>query len=362
MECEPPRGFSEKGLYKKHRLTHKGIKPYVCNSCNKGFNNPKAFRNHRRVHTGERPYVCSVCNGSFTQWGHLKRHKKVHEKQDSEGKSICRKSWTRRSDPSKPKPPLSAYFLWFMDARERILKANPHLNMPELAKAGGRLWKTINQEERDFYEKKAVGEREKYRKQLEEYTKKHKNSKEIKCKSVLVTENNIPTKKPDIVIHPNPEVQADIQPKISPGQFEGNLLESAGRSVGIIPESFPPTQDTAIQTTNSYHNFPPDNFTRAAPTRTYSDFSTSRHSEVTLPARLPPANVTLTTFSSPGHVTRTHSNNNPHVTMATGHFEPNFTRYQGNQEYSTTEYSFANSPTHILDFNNRGEANPADTG
>ena len=370
-DCDPPRGFSEPGLFRKHRLTHKGIKPYVCNSCNKGFNNPKAYRNHRRIHTGERPYVCKICEVSFSQWGHLKRHKKVHEKPDSKssGCFIRRPSGypRKQADPHRPKLPLSAYFLWFMDARERILKANPHLNMPELAKAGGRLWKTINQEERKFYEKKAVSERERYRKELEEYTRKRRlpnkasSVSDVLSKSDMCvgTDSEFDSAKES---HPTPLVPPEDPIKSSSSSgFEGNILESAGRSVGLLPETY--SAEVPLDSGNSFNHFhsPSSTFSRV-PSRTYQDFTEHRPQvgDATIPARTVPTNVNLTTLSSNTHGVRSSVSHDAHTAMTAPHFTT-FSRYQTGDEFSGTDYSFANSPTHILDFSNRVDSTPTET-
>ena len=365
-DCKPPRGFSEPGLFRKHRLTHKGIKPYVCNSCNKGFNNPKAYRNHRRIHTGERPYVCKICEVSFSQWGHLKRHKKVHEKQDHTKASGCynlRRApgyLRRQADPHKPKLPLSAYFLWFMDARERILKANPQLNMPQLAKAGGRLWKTINQEERNFYEKKAISERERYRKQLEEYTRKRRQSFKPGTVAGVLSKSDMcvgtdsefdPNTKES---HTPPIVAQEDQSKASSsGGFNGNLLESAGRSVGLLPDAYS-GEVVQLDTANTFDHFHSTSSTFSrVPTRTYQDYSESRHpvTDATMPARTVPTNVTLTTLSSNSHGPRSSVAHDAHsVSFNT------FNRFQSGEDFGGTDYPFTNSPTHILDYSNRVES------
>ncbi|XP_063685663.1 zinc finger protein 773-like [Bolinopsis microptera] len=371
-DCDPPRGFSEPGLFRKHRLTHKGIKPYVCNACNKGFNNPKAYRNHRRIHTGERPYVCKVCEVAFSQWGHLKRHKKVHEKQDAKaaGCYIRRPQGypRRQADPYKPKLPLSAYFLWFMDARERILKANPHLNMPELAKAGGRLWKTINQEERKFYEKKAISERERYRKQLEEYTRKRRqtfkpaNVNGVLSKSDMCVGTDTEFDPNSKETHSSPLVAPENQGKTnSSGGFDGNLLESAGRSVGLLPDAYS-GEVVQLDSANTFNHFHSTSSTFSrVPARTYQDFSESRHSvtDAAMPARTVPTNVTLTTLSSNSHGPRPSVSHEAHSGMTAPHFNT-FNRYQSGEDFVVADYPFTNSPTHILDFSNRVEGSAAE--
>lgn len=410
MDCEPPRGFSEPGLFRKHRLTHKGIKPYVCKVCSKGFNNPKAFRNHRRIHTGERPYICSICDGRFVQWGHLKRHKKIHERQASNKmKAVYRRSnaWNRRqADPAKPKLPLSAYFLWSMDARERIRKTNPHLNMPELAKACGKLWKTINKEEKHFYENKALSEREKYKKQLEEFSKRHKTKYNVgipeqRRKSDVCVGTDAILESKEI---PGSVLPLDAQDNNVSNQYDevGNLLESAGRSIGLVPDSVF-SQDNTTELNNSGNTYHPyhtssSNFERGT---SFQDFTECNHSNVPVSAVTRSSNITLTslplskkevtcvtksltslssdsmssqpsgstlvTFTSNSHTilsTNPHSSVPSNVTASNNLVSNNSVRFENfstypvtsSEDFSRVDYPFSGSPTHILDYSNRVEA------
>ena len=52
--------FMTAGQLKNHKMTHAGIKPYVCRFCGWSFTQRGNLRNHERTHTGEKPYNCSV--------------------------------------------------------------------------------------------------------------------------------------------------------------------------------------------------------------------------------------------------------------------------------------------------------------
>lgn len=50
----------------------------------------------------------------------------------------------KHKDPNMPKRPLSAYFLWLSESRERIKKENPGISMTEVSKKGGEEWKLVD--------------------------------------------------------------------------------------------------------------------------------------------------------------------------------------------------------------------------
>ena len=76
------QSFKYPSVFKCHKRTHTGEKPYACNwgGCNQRFSHASSLHTHKRTHTGEKPYVCDWdgCNQRFSQTSHLKTHKRIH--------------------------------------------------------------------------------------------------------------------------------------------------------------------------------------------------------------------------------------------------------------------------------------------
>lgn len=54
------------------------LKKHQCNLCCYSTKNSSHFQMHKLTHSGIRPYVCQKCGKSFTQKGNLKRHYVCH--------------------------------------------------------------------------------------------------------------------------------------------------------------------------------------------------------------------------------------------------------------------------------------------
>lgn len=75
--------------------THTGVKPYVCNICNRGFTKSTYLQLHLRTHSGEKPYICQYCSRAFARANTLARHITMHTGEAKYQCQICSKAFRR---------------------------------------------------------------------------------------------------------------------------------------------------------------------------------------------------------------------------------------------------------------------------
>lgn len=93
-----------------------------------------------------------------------KQEKAVYEERFKEYVTSGKKdAW--KSDPERPKRPLTAYFLFLQEYRAQ----NSNLSIIESTKAAGTAWKELPKEKRTPYEKDYAAAKVKYQKDLETY-------------------------------------------------------------------------------------------------------------------------------------------------------------------------------------------------
>nr|CAX73016.1 structure specific recognition protein 1 [Schistosoma japonicum] len=80
------------------------------------------------------------------------------------------KKQEKPKDPNAPTRPLSAYFLWFNENREKIAKSLSGQNsVAEVAKAGGELWRNMDSETKSTYQSRVDELKKKYQEDLRVY-------------------------------------------------------------------------------------------------------------------------------------------------------------------------------------------------
>ncbi|XP_035209583.1 zinc finger and BTB domain-containing protein 24-like [Stegodyphus dumicola] len=57
------------------------MKVHTCNLCSYSSHHTGTFKRHVLAHTGVRPFVCEICQKSFTQKSSLRTHKIIHYRQ-----------------------------------------------------------------------------------------------------------------------------------------------------------------------------------------------------------------------------------------------------------------------------------------
>jgi len=70
--------FKSKFSLTRHARKHSGIKPYICDTCQKDFLELTSLTRHRRVHTGEKPFQCDECGREFSDCSNWRRHTEIH--------------------------------------------------------------------------------------------------------------------------------------------------------------------------------------------------------------------------------------------------------------------------------------------
>lgn len=79
-----------------------------------------------------------------------------------------RKDEMPKKDPNAPKPNRSGYNFFFQEQRRLLKEVYPDKDR-EISKMIGELWNKQNEEERAIYQERGVKDKERYRKELEEY-------------------------------------------------------------------------------------------------------------------------------------------------------------------------------------------------
>ena len=124
--------FASMFTLRRHLVTHRSTKEYVCHVCRRQFALPQYLKDHLNVHSGARPYVCDHpgCDNKFKQSSRLSMHKRVHRNKlfiVKKVKKRAKKSINCLKEPKKPKKLL-------LNDQDRIEQFSNSLPMPKIFK------------------------------------------------------------------------------------------------------------------------------------------------------------------------------------------------------------------------------------
>ncbi|EFJ38183.1 hypothetical protein SELMODRAFT_75453, partial [Selaginella moellendorffii] len=93
-----------------------------------------------------------------------------------------------KKDPNQPKKPATAFFIFLEEFRQTYKKDHPDVKgVAAIGKAGGDMWKSLSDKEKEPYHAKAAKRKADYDKDLEAYNKKKEDGSagesEVKSKS-----------------------------------------------------------------------------------------------------------------------------------------------------------------------------------
>ena len=77
-----------------------------------------------------------------------------------------------KKDPNQPKRGKTAFMIFSIETRAKLVKSNPGLAFGEYGKLVGAEWKKISESDKKKYEKLAAKDKERYKKEMAAYEKK----------------------------------------------------------------------------------------------------------------------------------------------------------------------------------------------
>eukprot|EP00094_Tigriopus_californicus_P006566 TCALIF_06322-PA protein Name:"Similar to ubtf-a Nucleolar transcription factor 1-A (Xenopus laevis)" AED:0.17 eAED:0.17 QI:0/-1/0/1/-1/1/1/0/518 len=90
------------------------------------------------------------------------------------------KSKDHNRHPNMPKKPLSMYMLFYSEQREEILKTNPSMSMPEVAKACSEKYQKLSEKKKNKYKSRCDIMRKEYEEKLERFYTDYPDMRPIK--------------------------------------------------------------------------------------------------------------------------------------------------------------------------------------
>ncbi|CAD6186025.1 unnamed protein product [Caenorhabditis auriculariae] len=148
-----------------------------------GFFVKMCYEEHKKKYPNENVQVTEISKKCSEKWKTMvdEEKRRFYElaQKDAEryqaevaaygGEDAMRKRKRAKKDPNAPKRALSAFFFFSQDRRPAVQGQHPEWKVGQVAQELGRLWKTVPQEEKDMYERKAQMDKERYAEEMRDY-------------------------------------------------------------------------------------------------------------------------------------------------------------------------------------------------
>ena len=59
-------------------MKHSGLKPFICDECEKQFSRSCDLKHHKMIHSGLKPFNCDQCSKAIRKKSKLDIHKRSH--------------------------------------------------------------------------------------------------------------------------------------------------------------------------------------------------------------------------------------------------------------------------------------------
>jgi structure-specific recognition protein 1 len=96
-----------------------------------------------------------------------KKQKQVEKEVEKSPKKTKKKA---KKDPNAPKRPRTAYTYFMLDVRAKLATENPTFGFGEIGRLVGQKYKELTTEEKEVYDNQASEDKERYEKEMENYT------------------------------------------------------------------------------------------------------------------------------------------------------------------------------------------------
>ncbi|ORX57124.1 hypothetical protein BCR36DRAFT_271246, partial [Piromyces finnis] len=87
------------------------------------------------------------------------------KKESKSSKSDEKPNKRKRKEDGAPKRPMISFMFFSQDKRAEVKRDNPDASFGEIGKIIGNLWKNASPEEKKKYEKKALEDKERYKRE-----------------------------------------------------------------------------------------------------------------------------------------------------------------------------------------------------